>query len=208
VILHVHPSSQNARRPRIVWRLAGLAGVEEVEVDLAAGAHREPAFLASNPNGQVPVLVDGDFTLWESNAIAQYLAARAGRTDLWPDDPREQADVSRWQLWGHTRWGGPVGGLVWERLWKRVRGQGPADEAAVQRHLADFAVQAALLDAHLATAPWVAAGRLTVADVGLACTLTYATPAALPLEGYPHLSSWFGRIRALDAWAATAPARR
>lgn len=205
--LYVHPNSQNARRPRMVARLAGQLGtiLDEVVLDLAAGEQHRPEFLALNPNHRVPVLVDGDLSLWESGAICQYLSAKAGRTDLWPSDPSEQADVSRWQLWCHSEWGPPIGGVVWQRVMKRALRQGPPDEPLVATHLAAYAEAAALLDAHLAHRAWVAAGRLTLGDISLACTLTYAAPAALPLAPYPHLSAWFDRIRAIEAWRETAP---
>ncbi|MEQ1501975.1 MAG: glutathione S-transferase family protein [Myxococcota bacterium] len=202
--LYIHPNSQNARRARIVARLAG-SPVEEVHVDLPKRAQYEPAFLAMNPNHRVPVLDDGGFVLWESNAIGQYLAAKAGRTDLWPTDPREQADVSRWQFWCHTQWGPPLGVIQWERMMKAVFGGGPPDEAAVTAKLAELAVQAKLLDDHLAATDWLACGRLTLADVAIAASLTYAPALQLPLADTPRLSAWLDRIRALDAWKDTEP---
>jgi glutathione S-transferase len=74
--------------------------VEFVHVNLGKGEHKTQAFLAMNPNGKVPVLVDGDVTLWESNAILCYLAHKAG-SDLWPTDTR-QFEVLRWLMWDAT----------------------------------------------------------------------------------------------------------
>jgi DNA-binding transcriptional ArsR family regulator len=89
--------SPNCRKVLAVANRTGTA-LEKVNVDLLKGEQRKPEFLAVNPMGRVPVLVDGDFRLWESNAIMQYLAGRA-KSDLWPDDPRARADIARWQFW-------------------------------------------------------------------------------------------------------------
>ena len=70
-----------------------------VSVDLLKGAQRAPDYLALNPSGRTPTLVDGDFTLAESTAIMQYIAAKTPNT-LWPSDARARADISRWQCFG------------------------------------------------------------------------------------------------------------
>src|SRR4051794_30609766 len=83
--LYFHPLSSNARRARLVVHHLGLA-VEEELVDLTQGAQRRPAYLALNPNGKVPTLVDGDLKLWESYAIMIYLCEKHGRRELYPDE--------------------------------------------------------------------------------------------------------------------------
>ena len=72
--------------------------VEFVRVDLAKGEHKTPDYLAINPNGKVPALVDGDTKLWESNAIMCHLARKA-KSDLWPTDPIKQIEVLKWLSW-------------------------------------------------------------------------------------------------------------
>src|SRR5262249_9043702 len=67
--------------------------------DFVAGDLRTADYVALNPNGMVPLLVDGAFRLWESNAIMQYLADKAGSDALFPRDPQKRADVVRWQFW-------------------------------------------------------------------------------------------------------------
>ena len=80
-------------------RVAAHLGVPlELEfVDLSKGAQHAPAYLALNPTGRTPTLVDGDFKLWESNAIMQYLAGQKPNS-LWPNDARARADITRWQM--------------------------------------------------------------------------------------------------------------
>ena len=96
--LYVFPPSPRALKVRALVRHLNLE-VEECLVDLFKGEQRAPAYAALNPNMRMPVLEDGDYVLWESNAILQYLAAQKPESGLWPSDIRGQADVSRWLNW-------------------------------------------------------------------------------------------------------------
>jgi len=204
VKLFVARLSPNCVRTLLVKESIDLP-IEVVDVDLRKGANKEPWFLALNPNHKVPALQDGDFSLWESNAINQYLAAKAGRTDLWPVKPDEQADVSRWQLWTHTHWNLAANPIVFERVLKPFFGQGPADEAAVAAKMPELREAFKVVDDHLASRTWLAADRLTLADLSLAASLTYALRANLPFAEYPNFERWFGRIRELEAWKRAQP---
>ena len=94
--LYMNPTSPNVRRVRLTAAVLGLQ-LEEKNLDLAKGEQKRPEFLAFNPNGAVPTLVDGDFVLTESRAIMQYLASRKPESGLLPHDERARADVTRWQ---------------------------------------------------------------------------------------------------------------
>src|SRR5580698_8936994 len=89
-------NSNNCRRANATILHLGL-DVELVEMNMAD--MKKPDYLALNPNGKVPTLVDGEFKLWESRAIMQYLASKKPGTSLWPNDPKKQADITRWQFW-------------------------------------------------------------------------------------------------------------
>jgi glutathione S-transferase len=93
--LYHHPLSGHAHRARLFLSLIGLP-YELVEVDLKAGAHKQPDFLKMNPFGQVPVLADGDVFISDSNAILVYLAKKAGQTEWLPEDAKGAAEVQRW----------------------------------------------------------------------------------------------------------------
>ena len=92
--------------------------LELVLVDLAKGAQRSPEFLALNPNGRVPVLVDGDFVLTESHAIMQYLADITPGQTVYPTDVKCRADVNRWLFWNAQHFQPAVGVLNQERMVK------------------------------------------------------------------------------------------
>ncbi len=101
--LHVFPPSPRALKVLALARHLNY-DFEIVLVDLFKGEQRAPGYAALNPNMRMPVLEDGDYKLWESNAILQYLAAKKPESGLWPADIRGQADVARWCNWESAHW--------------------------------------------------------------------------------------------------------
>src|SRR5215467_3826863 len=130
--LHVAPPSPRAFKVLAVARHLGL-DFELCPVDLLNGAHLRPEFVALNPNKRMPVLEDDGFVLWESNDITQYLASKKPDAGLLPLDPRRRADVSRWQFWENAHWDPACGTLIFERLLKKVFGQGDPTPAEVEK---------------------------------------------------------------------------
>jgi glutathione S-transferase len=95
-------------------------------IDLSRGDQLTPQYLALNPNKKMPTLEDGDFVLWESNAILFYLAAKHPDSGLWPADLQGQADVLRWLAWQSAHWDAESCGMVsFEKASKAVLGLGP-----------------------------------------------------------------------------------
>jgi glutathione S-transferase len=192
------------------WKVRALAAhigvpLELSIVDMKNGQHRSPDYLALNPTGRVPVLVDGDFALWESVAIMQYIASKKPNP-LWPDDVRARADITRWQSWQVAHWGKEAcEPLLYERFIKKTFNLGPMDQARVAAGTEAFNREAAMLDAHLAKQPFVAASGLSLADFSIAAALIYATQGEFPLAPYAHVRAWFDRVFALPAWKETAP---
>ena len=202
--LYHHPASPNARAVRVAARLQGLE-VEELRVDASGGEQRSPAYLALNPNGLFPTLVDGDFVLWETVAILQYLAEQVGPGGLLPAGSRCRADVLRWQAWALAHWHPCLRVFVFEHVFKAVKGGGKPDPRLTAAQEPAFHRLTAILDAHLARGPWLAGDRLSVADLFVGAFLMYADVARLPLQPYAHVRRWYGRIDALPAWKATEP---
>jgi glutathione S-transferase len=182
--LYGFPPSPNTWKVRAVAAHIGLP-LELEFVDLPKGQQQTPEYLALNPTGRAPVLVDGDFILWESNAIMQYLADRTPNR-LWPNDARDRADIMRWQSWQLAHWDKEgCEPLIIERLVKKFLNLGPPEMAVVAKGMESFNREARVLDAHLAKQSYL---------VG-----TEVTP-------YQHLRDWFARVSALPAWRDTAPA--
>jgi glutathione S-transferase len=202
--LYYHPLSGNSRRVLLVATHLDVP-LERIVVELTQGEQRGAPHLARNPNGRVPVLDDDGFVLWESRAIMEYLTDQAPGQTLMPPDARGRADVRRWLYWCAAHMAPANTILVLERFVKAVTGRGPADPAEVARGEALYAQYAPILDAQLAGKDWVTQDRLTLADFSLASSFALAGPAKLPLDPYPNLQAWLGRVQALDAWQRTTP---
>lgn len=198
--------SPNALRVRAVIRELELP-VEIVEIDMRKGEHKSPDFLKINPNGKVPVLVDGDFVLWESRAINGYLAAMRPERGLYPADPKKRAIVDQWSYWHAIHFGPAMQRIVFERLVKPRLMGGEPDEAAVESGMKELAQWLPILDADLAGKDWIA-GTLSLADFAVASTLVYAGPAKVSLADTPNIRAWLARMDALPSWqAAVAPVK-
>lgn len=201
--LYHHPASPFARKVLLAARLLGVE-LETQFVDLFAGQGQTPEFLALNPQGKVPTLVDGDFVLWESNAIVNYLGGQV-ESPLFPADARSRAAILQWQFWETSSFAPACSIFVSEHVLKAMMGRGEPDQDELAKAAEKFHRCAKLLDAHLATRPWLLGEALTLADLSVASILMYAEAGRYPLEGYGHIAEWFGKIRELPAWIATEP---
>ncbi|MES2938193.1 MAG: glutathione S-transferase family protein [Pseudomonadota bacterium] len=178
--------------------------LEFVHVRLARGEHRAPDFLAMNPNGRLPVLQDGDFVLWEANAIMCHLSNVAG-AELWPRDARAQIEVQRWLSWDACHFTRHGGTLYFENMVKPAIGLGAPDAAAVAQASEQLRTCAAVLDAHLRTRKFLLGDALSVADFAMAAALPYAEASKLPLQDFDAIARWYGRLDALPAWREPYP---
>jgi glutathione S-transferase len=202
--LYGFPPSPNTWKVRAVAAYLGIP-LELEFIDLAKGAQHAPAYLAVNPTGRTPTLVDGNVTLWESNAILQYLADKANNA-LWPNDAAKRADIARWQFWQLAHWGAEAcQPLTFQRLVKKLLNLGPPDEAAIAKGTDAFNKEAKMLDAHLAKRKYLVGDTLTIADFAVAAPLLYAPQAEMPLGPYANVRGWLERVTALPCWRETAP---
>jgi glutathione S-transferase len=179
--------------------------VEWIYLDLTKGDQQTPAYLALNPNGKVPTLVDGATKMWESDAVICLLAERAG-SDLWPHDER-QFDIIRWFSWNAQHLYRHGGALFFEFIVKRRFGLGEPDRVTVDAALVDFRRYAAVLNGHLANREWLVGDGLTVADFSVGVTLPYAEEARMPLHEFPEVRRWHDQLNAIDAWRNPFPPR-
>ena len=101
--LYVFPPSPRAFKTMAVANHLGLEWTLR-PLDLRKGEHMTPQYGALNPNMRMPTLKDGDYVLWESNAICQYLASKKPESGLLPKDERARFDVTRWQFWDLAHW--------------------------------------------------------------------------------------------------------
>ena len=187
-----------------------LAGMQFLAVEYTLmplnffeGGHKAPDYLAINPNGSVPALRDGNFVLWESNAILQYAAEKNGRSALYPTDLQARADVNRWLLWESSTWMPTCYLYVVENCAKPLLGES-TDPAALANEAENFALRAGVLEARLASSKWLCGDSPTIADIAVAAPMHLHRWAKLPLDGYPNLIRWMTEeIEQLPAWKAT-----
>jgi|SRR5579883_77895 len=179
------------RSIRVRWVLQEL-GVEfeSIPVNLRAGEHRQPDFLAINPAGKVPALVDGEASLTESVAICLYLAEKYPEYGLIPTDLRLRAQFYRWLFFTVTELEQP--------LWRIARHTSlypqelriPAEIPLARQ---DFTRMAAILESHLSGRQFVVGEAVTIADFVLAYTLDWANAIQL-LEAFPNLVRYMERM--------------
>jgi glutathione S-transferase len=202
--LYMNPLSPNVRRVRLTAAVLGLE-LEEKKLDFGKGEHKTPEYLALNPNGAVPTLVDGDVVLTESRAIMQYLASKKPQSGLLGRDEGARADVVRWQFWDASHFSPPLGTLTFEKLIKPMMAMGEPDPRKVDEALTNFRRFGAVLDKRLEGKKYVVGEALTIADLTMACSLMYAKQTDAPLGDFPAIQAWFSRMAATDAWTATNP---
>lgn len=178
-------TSINVRK--VMWTAAQL-GLDLDREDWGAGfrSPQEPAYLAMNPNALVPVLIDGDFVLWESNSICRYLAAKAGATQLLPADPQARAKVEQWMDWQ----AGELNNSWRVAFMALVRGQ-PATSEAIEAGVAGWNRHMAMLDAQLArTGAYVCGDEFTLADVVLGLSAQRWKNAPIQHVELPAVEAW------------------
>ncbi len=191
--LHYHPLSGHSHRARLFASLLGVPH-ELVEVDLKAGAHKAPDFLALNPFGQVPVLQDGDDVVSDSNAILVYLAKKHGRTDWLPEEARAAAAVQRWlSVAANEVANGPAAA----RLVTVFGSKHNAEEVIARAH-----ALLQKLDAHLTGREWLVGDAPTIADVAIYSYVAHAPEGNVDLSGYPAVKAHLRRIEELPGFVA------
>jgi glutathione S-transferase len=200
--IYADPITVNCRKV-----LAGLdflnAPFERVHVDYFKGEHKEPAYLAINANASVPAMKDGDFVLWESNAILQYAADKHDRDSAYPKDLQKRADINRWLLWESSSWFPACYVYLVENCVKPLLGAEP-DPAVLEAQGVQFHKLATILDERLAKHDWVCGSQPTIADIALAAPLHMHPYQKLPLSDHPHLQRWMTqRVEALPSWQKT-----
>jgi len=178
---------------KVMWCVGELAlAHERIDAGLAHGKNHDDWYLQLNPNGLIPLLDDAGFTLWESNTIVRYLAARYDSSgQLCPADPQARANIERWMDWQLTVQSPPLTTVFWTliRLPPEQR-----DETAYAQAVIKCNEVFALLDGHLKQQPYVGGTQFTVGDIPVAA-MTYRW-YALPLEHpkLPHLRAWYERL--------------
>ncbi|PZM15140.1 glutathione S-transferase family protein [Rhizobium tubonense] len=189
--LYFHPLSGHAHRARLFLSLID-ADAEIIEVDMRAGEHKAPAFLALNPFGQIPVLDDDGVIITDSNAILVYLAKKSADRTWLPEDAAGAAAVQRWLS---VAAGEIAYGPCAARLVTVFGAKFDANEVIARAHAI-----LKLIDAQLARRQWIAADHPTIADVALYSYIARAPEGNVDRYAYRHVSAWLARVEALPGF--------
>ena len=180
--------SGNAHKVRMLLSFLGL-DYEGIAVDGLNKQHKSAEFLAMNPFGQVPVLVDGDFSLRDSNAILVYLARQYGGADWLPNEPKALAQVMTWLATSANE-------LAWGPSRLRVHYKF-GREINVTESEQITANLLAILEAQLTTNDWLVLDHITIADLAIYPYIALAPEGKVDLSPYPAILAWLRRIQAL-----------
>lgn len=162
---------------------------EYVHVDLQSGENQGAEYLAINPAGRVPAMVDDGFNLNQSIAICKYMCAISGPSDFYPEDIQEQAKVEEWLNFAGSHILPGMGRIFFNKVVAPLLGE-ETDESSIatgqKMHARDLPVFEAALQAHA----YVVADKLTLADIILLAALEPAEMVGLDLSVYPAISKW------------------
>ncbi len=186
---------------KVLWCLRELdLAYERIDAGMAFGKNTEPDYLAMNPNGRVPTMVDGDFVLWESNSVMRYLALAYGQgSPIYPQAAKARAGVDRWLDWTLSTLQ-PVDRPV---FWALVRTPvAQRDMAAIQQDADAEAVQWRIVDAQLATRRFIEGDQFTLADIALgAYARRWFGVEGIRKPHLPQLERWFAELASRPGFA-------
>jgi glutathione S-transferase len=183
---------------KVLWACAEMdIAYTRLDAGLHYGVVGTDAYGVMNPNRRVPTILDGDFSLWESNVIVRYLAMRERRTDLLPGTPRGRADAERWMDWATSTLAAPMTTLFWQLI---RTPEAKRDSAAIDAAAKECARCFGIVEAHLRGRDFLSGQTLTVADIAVAPFVHrwFALPVAH--EGVAALEAYYRRMLARSAY--------
>src|ERR1700759_2353944 len=199
--LKIWGRSNSVNVQKVLWCLSELnLAYERIDAGMQFGRNDEPEYLAMNPNGRVPSLVEGDFVLWESNSIMRYLCLAHGEgTPIYPDAPKRRAAVDRWLDWTLSTVQ-PVDRPV---FWALIRTPPEKqDMAQIQKDADAEAPVWAIADRQLSTRHFMEGDAFTIADIAVgAYARRWLGFTTIKQPKFPHLERWFAELTARPAFA-------
>jgi glutathione S-transferase len=185
-------TSSNVKK--VLWVAHDLKlDIERIDAGGKFGVVDTPAYRALNPNGRVPTLEDGDFVLWESNAIMRYFCESYGGEALYPAEPRMRADINRWLDWSLSILS-PVDTKVFLATIRTPEAK--QDKAAIAKLVDDAAGAYRIMDAHFKDREF-AAERFSIADIALSIFVDRWTrnPFLANRPDFAQNAAWLARVR-------------
>jgi len=176
-----------------MWAAAEVGQpVERIDWGGKHGGNDDPAYLAKNPNGLVPVLEDGDVVLWESAAIVRYLGARYGSESFWPTDPGRRAPLDMWAEWTKTS---VCPEMITRVFWQLVRTRPDMrDESVAAAGAEALKTLMPRLDARLSEGDFLGGGDVCFADILAGHVLYRYMTLEFPKAETPHVDAYYARL--------------
>jgi glutathione S-transferase len=187
-------NSHNVKK--VAWFAVEL-GLNFERHDIGGAFGMDAAYLAKNPNALIPTIEDDGFTLWESNAILRYLAAKHGSERFWPTDPAVRAAADKWMDWQidyAERQRGAFLNLVRTPPEQR-------DPAAIAASAQRCAERMAVLDEALSRAPWLSGADFGIGDIPMGVYAHTWFSIDIERPALPHVEDWYARIRKRPGYA-------
>ncbi|MGE0788125.1 MAG: glutathione S-transferase family protein [Sandaracinaceae bacterium] len=202
--IYGHPWSVNTRKALTVAREKDVE-LELSVVHIPRGEQRSAAHLALHPFGKVPVLEDGDFRLYETMPILRYLDEVVDGPSLTPSTARARARAAQWDRVQQSYFEPRVHPLVAHRVFARHVGL-PPDATVIQAGRDALCEVLDVLEPHLASAPFLAGGVLSVSDINWLPYLDYLTHVGEggPIAERPHVAAWYARLSDRPSWTVVA----
>ena len=177
---------------KVIWCCGELGfDYERIDAGNEFGVNDTPEYLSMNPNGLVPTIEDGDFTLWESNTIVRYLAHKAQGSTLYPSDIQCRFDAERWMDWQATTFWQGLRPLFIQLIRTPLHRRDSEVIAAAERSALN---SARILNARLADRPYLAGGDFSIGDIPAAVTAYRWYTLDIPRPKLPNLERWYGRM--------------
>ncbi|WP_387690369.1 glutathione S-transferase family protein [Photorhabdus sp. RM71S] len=180
-------NSSNVKK--VLWCLKEL-GVPYNQVDIGGkfGKLDDPQYLKMNPNGKIPCLQEGDFILWESNAIVRYLAAKFGKDILYPQDLQERANADKWMDW--------VGSHLFPYIRQLMIGfirtpEAERDQKQIEQTLAEIEKLMKVLDNILAEQQYLSGDKFGMADIALGPMIYPWLNIPIKRPSLPNIERWY-----------------
>jgi glutathione S-transferase len=198
--LYSNPLTANGIKMSLLFNAVNVVP-NIIEIQLQQGQQTSPKFLQLNPDGKIPVRIDDELVLTESNAILQFIANKY-QSPLWPQKPAEQAQTLKWLFWQASTWSNATSLFAHRRVvlphWG-ITGRENIEPELLER----FHKVMRQFNQTLGGRREIVGDTLTIADLSLASSLIFLNEAKMPIENYPHIQTWLNHLGETSCWIQT-----
>jgi glutathione S-transferase len=195
--LYNHPLSGNCYKVRLLLNHLGIK-YERIDIDIFGGEQNKPEFVALNPNKKIPVIVDGDFVMWESNAILLYLGKKFSPNPFYSESPEAFGAISQWLFFGKTTIDPNLARARYMLRFVPEESRSEKDLISLQE-AGKSALQT--LNVHLKNNEFLA-GSYSTADMGCYPYINTAEEGGISLSQFPAVQNWCDRIRSQPGYVS------